>query len=118
MQKIGTLVLLGLLAAEPLLAQDAAEGETVFQRRCSACHTIDGANRVGPSLQGVVGRDAGTFDGFRYSGAMEESGLMWDAETLMKYLENPRDMVPGTRMVLRLPDEEDRRNVVEFLATR
>ncbi|SDI63804.1 cytochrome c [Alloyangia pacifica] len=118
MKKLGTFVLLGLLAGEPLMAQDVAEGETVFQRRCAACHTLDGSNRVGPSLQGVVGREAGTAEGFRYSGAMEGSGLVWDAETLVQYLENPRDMVPGTRMVLRLPDEKDRRNVVDFLSTQ
>ncbi|WP_226623566.1 c-type cytochrome [Alloyangia pacifica] len=118
MKKIETFVLLGLLAGGPLSAQDAAEGETVFQRRCAACHTLDGSNRVGPSLQGLVGREAGTAEGFRYSGAMAESGLIWEPETLVQYLENPRDMVPGTRMVLRLPDEEDRRNVVEFLSTQ
>lgn len=111
------LATLAVLAAGPVAAQDIAAGETTFRQRCAACHTVDGANRTGPTLLGVVGREAGSVEGFRYSGALADSGLTWSAELLEQFLENPRDMVRGTRMVQRLPSAEDRANVVGYLAT-
>ncbi|MBO6507183.1 MAG: cytochrome c family protein [Roseibium sp.] len=79
---------------------DAAAGEKVF-RKCKACHVVDSdQNRVGPSLQGLIGRQPGTFDGFKYSNAMIEfgDGKVWDEELLTVYLAKPREMVKGTRM--------------------
>lgn len=108
-------MILGITLAAPgrVLAQDDA-GEKVF-KRCAACHAIgEGAkNKVGPELNGLFGRTAGTLPDFNYSDAMKaagEGGLVWDAETLRTYLENPKAMVPGTKMTfagLRKPEDLD-----------
>lgn len=98
---------------------DAAEGERVFAR-CMACHRVGpDAQSVptGPTLNGVVDRPAGSLSDFTYSDAMANSGLVWDFETLMAFLEAPQRLVPGTRMAFPgLPDEEDRANVIAYLA--
>lgn len=92
---------LALVAAPSLADGDAKAGAAVF-RKCSACHTAtEPANRVGPSLMGVVGRPAASFDGYSYSDAMKAfgaEGKVWDEATLSEYLLSPRAMVSGTRM--------------------
>jgi cytochrome c len=98
-------------------AQDAALGEKVFLK-CKACHQIgEGAkNAVGPVLNGVVGRKAGTYPGYNYSDANKNSGITWDEATLKEYLKNPRAKVPGTKMIFPgLPKEEDINNVIAYL---
>jgi len=101
---------------------DPAAGESLF-RQCSACHMIgeNASNRLGPALTGVVGRLAGSVEGFRYSSAMEakgEEGMIWTGPVLRDYLEDPRSYVPGTRMAYNgLRDEQDRNDLVSYLAT-
>jgi cytochrome c2 len=107
-------VVLGAAWPTPSRAQDdeAAAGEKVF-KRCGACHAIgEGAkNKVGPELNGIIGRTAGTAEGFTYSDAMTEAGaagLVWNADTLAEYLANPKAKVPGTKMTfagLKKPEE-------------
>lgn len=111
---IAGVVLFGSHAA--LADGDAAAGEKVF-RKCKACHSVEaGKNKVGPSLHGVIGRDAGTEEGFKYSDAMKESGIVWDEETLDAYLKKPKELVPGTRMAFPgLKDEQDRLDVIAYL---
>lgn len=71
---------------------------------------------TGPSLQTVFGRKAGSVASFnRYSEALKKSGLTWDADTLDRYLENPRKVVPGTTMTALVAKADDRRNVIAFL---
>ena len=96
---------------------DPAKGEQTF-KVCKTCHQIgEGAkNFVGPKLNGVVGRKAGTVEGYNYSDANKNSGLTWDEATLTKYLKNPREMVPGTKMAFPgLPKDEDIANVIAYL---
>ena len=95
---------------------DAAAGEKVFAK-CKACHVIDKpANRVGPTLMGVVGRQAGHVDGFKYSEAMKDSGLTWDDATLDQYLADPKGFIPKNKMAFAgLKDEKDRQNVIAYL---
>jgi cytochrome c len=98
-------------------AQDAAAGEKVFAK-CKICHQIgEGAkNFVGPVLNGVVGRKAGTYPGYHYSDANKNSGIAWDEATLKEYLKNPQKMVPGTKMVFPgLTSDEDIANVIAYL---
>jgi cytochrome c len=98
-------------------AQDAAAGEKVFAK-CKLCHQIgEGAkNFVGPVLNGVVGRKAGTYPGYHYSDANKNSGITWTEANLKEYLKNPQKMVPGTKMVFPgLPSEEDIDNVIAYL---
>jgi cytochrome c len=99
-------------------AQDAAAGKGVFAP-CSACHSVDGSNGVGPSLQGVVGRKAGSFAGFRYSRAMKNAGLTWDAASLDAYIADPQKAVPGNVMPFSgIADARQRADLIAYLATR
>ncbi|MCV0396284.1 MAG: c-type cytochrome [Rhizobiaceae bacterium] len=114
---------LGLLAATSSAgAQDAAAGEKVFAR-CKACHAVGegAANRVGPHLNGVVGRAAGAIEGYKYSPAMTEKageGLVWDEPSLTRYLENPRGFLKGTKMAFAgLKKPQEIADIIAYLAT-
>jgi cytochrome c len=105
-------VLAGSLGAAS--AQDAALGEKVFLK-CKACHQIgEGAkDAVGPVLNGVVGRKAGTYPDYSYSDVNKNSGVTWDVATLKEYLKNPRAKVPGTKMIFPgSPKDADIDNVI------
>ena len=98
---------------------DTAKGATIFNK-CKACHTLEaGKNKIGPSLQGVIGRTAGTVEGFKYSEAMKAAGaggLVWSEETLDKYLTAPKQFVPGNKMPFPgLPKADDRENVIAYI---
>ena len=82
------------------LAQDAAEGEKSF-RKCAPCHSVgaDATNKVGPLLNGLDGRPAGTVAGFNYSDANKGSGITWGEAVFKEYIKDPRAKVPGTKMV-------------------
>lgn len=93
-----------------------AKGKRVFNK-CKACHSLkEGKNKIGPSLAGILGRKAGSVDGFKYSKAMKGSGIVWTEETLEDYLKNPKKYVPGTKMLFPgLKKEADRENVIAYL---
>ncbi|TCL93652.1 cytochrome c [Rhizobium sp. PP-WC-2G-219] len=98
---------------------DSRAGERVF-RKCGACHTATGPeNRVGPSLQGVVGRPVAHVASYGYSGAMTafaSDGKVWDEARLSAYLLAPRAMVPGTRMSFAgLKTDKDIADVIAYL---
>jgi cytochrome c len=116
--QIGLAIMLTMaVSAVSARAQDAAEGEKVFIK-CKACHQIgEGAkNAIGPVLNGVVGRPAGSYPGYSYSDANKTSGITWDEATLKVYLKNPRAKVPGTKMIFPgLTKEEDIDNVIAYL---
>jgi cytochrome c len=98
-------------------AQDAAAGEKVFAK-CKICHQVgEGArNAVGPVLNGVVGRKAGTYPDYHYSDANKNSGITWDEAALKQYLSDPKAKVPGTKMVFPgLKSDEDIANVIAYL---
>ena len=107
---------------------DPAAGEKAF-RKCAACHTLDGRSRTGPTLQGVIGRTAGTVDGFRYSPdviAAGEAGVVWDPETITVFLADPNAFLAEatghdsarTRKRNRYPDEQLRLDIAAFLGSR
>ncbi len=91
---------LAAIAAAPAHAQDAEAGQKTFIV-CRACHQIgpNAKNGVGPELNGVVGRKAGTVAGYSYSEANKTSGITWDEATLTTYLANPQAVVKGTKMI-------------------
>jgi cytochrome c len=98
-------------------AQDAAAGENTF-KICKACHQIgEGAkNSIGPVLNGIVGRKAGTYPDYTYSDANKNSGIVWDEATLTVYLKDPRAKVPGTKMsFVGLKKDSDIDNVIAYL---
>lgn len=111
------------LATLPAMAQDdlVADGEKIF-KRCAACHAVgEGAKqRVGPTLNGIIGRTVGTEEGFKYSPAMVkagEGGMVWDETTLDGYLANPKASMPGNKMAFPgLKKEEDRQAVIAYIA--
>ncbi len=102
--------------AELLATADAGAGEKIF-RKCRACHKLeDGKNGIGPSLWGVIGRDIASAEGFKYSDAMKGQEGNWSGAKLFIYLENPRGVVPGTKMKFPgLKDAHDRINVITYL---
>jgi len=101
-------------------AGDAGEGKKVFTRVCGACHTdqANGPRKLGPTLFGVVGRKAGSVEGFRYSTANKDSGITWTPEVLDEYLKDPKAKVPGTIMAFAgLKNDTERQNVIAYLQT-
>jgi cytochrome c len=98
-------------------AQDAAAGEKVFAK-CRACHQVGETAKqgVGPILNGLVGRKAGTIEGYNYTEANKNSGLTWDEATLADYLKNPKAKIPGTKMIFPgLPKDDEITNIIAFL---
>lgn len=111
--------LLGGAFAFPAAAQDgdAAAGQRVFNQ-CRACHTLEpGKHMLGPSLHGIVGKKAGTVEGFRnYSPALQKSDVVWTEENIAKYMMDPKGFIPGNRMVfVGLKRPEDIQNVIAFI---
>ncbi|MGF1476886.1 MAG: c-type cytochrome [Geminicoccaceae bacterium] len=98
---------------------DPEEGEKVF-RRCRACHVVDQEqNRVGPHLVGIMGREAGSVEGFNYSDAMKNSGITWNEETIAAYLADPKGYIPGNRMAFAgLRQEQQITDVIAYLAAQ
>ena len=106
---------LSLLALHTAQAQDPAAGALVFNQ-CATCHSVNGSNGIGPSLQGIAGRKAGSFPGFEYSRAMKANTTVWDAVSLNAYLGDPHGMVPGNLMPFSgLLDATQRANLIAYL---
>lgn len=108
-----------ILGAFPasIVAQDPDKGAALF-RQCAACHSlVPGQHLTGPSLAGIMGRKAGTAEGFgRYSPAMKQSNVEWSAETIDPWLKSPGEFIPGTSM--RVPGIDDpaaRRELIAYL---
>jgi len=110
---------MALASGSAMADGDAAKGKKVF-KKCKACHTADkgGKNRVGPNLFGIVGAKAGAVAGYRYSGAMKESGLTWDEATLDKFLKKPKKLVKKTKMSFSgLKKEDQREDLIAYLSS-
>lgn len=105
-------------ASAGALAGDPAAGQKVFAI-CKACHQVGetAKNAVGPKLNGVIGRPAGSAEGFKYSEAMKESGLTWDEANLAEYLKDPKAKVPGNKMTYAgLKDDTKIADVIAYLS--
>jgi cytochrome c len=90
-----------LAATGTARAQDVAGGEQVFKRLCTACHDVGedaSVRKLGPPLNGLEGRKAGTIEGFNYTPANKNSGIIWGDESFAKYIKAPLQEMPGTRM--------------------
>jgi cytochrome c len=112
-----SMFILAGLTATPGYAQDAGHGKNIF-KACAVCHATDHTNHVGPGLEGIIGRKAGSVPGFRYSKAMKKSGIVWDAKILGAYLGSPQKVVPGNRMPYAgLKNAADRADVIAYLTT-
>jgi len=123
----------------PAFAQDVENGASVFQRQCQNCHNVvDDAGevlagrpnmRTGPNLYGVIGRQAGTYDGFRYGNdlvaAGADAGLVWSEDEIITYVQDPRGYLrekldnkrARSQMAFQLRSESDAADVAAYLAT-
>jgi len=93
---------------------DPVHGKIVYQA-CMGCHSLDDDD-VGPRHRGVVGRVAGTVPGYAYSPALKNSHIVWNQETLDRWLTNPQGLVPGAKMFFAMPQPQDRADVIAYLA--
>lgn len=111
---VASLALAGAASAQT--AGDPVKGKAVYNR-CVACHDMKpGVNKIGPSLNGIVGRKSATVPGFNYSPAMKKAGLTWDPATLDAFLEKPMKQIPGNRMAfVGVPKPEDRANLIAYM---
>ncbi len=110
-QLAAAVVLLG--AAYPVAAQqgDIGKGSALFATHCSECHSMkEGKNKKGPSLFATLGSKAAQREGFAYSDALRNSQLVWNAETLSRYIANPKTAVPGGKMKYDGLDSASERN--------
>ncbi len=98
------------------LTGDKAAGERVFAK-CRTCHVTDpGVNRIGPSLAGIVGHEAGAIKGFNYTDANKNSGITWTEDKMFQYLEKPQRVIPKTKMIFAgLPDAQQRADLIAYL---
>jgi cytochrome c len=96
----------------------AKSDPSVFSRYCSVCHSIEeGKNKFGPSLAKIVGRRSASIQDYAYSEPMKKLGVVWTSETLDKYLTNPAEMVPGTRMAFPgIKNQDERKALIDYLA--
>jgi cytochrome c len=94
--------------ASHALAQDLTAGEAAF-RKCQACHDVGetAKNKLGPELNGLDGKKAGTAEGYAYSDGNKNSGIVWREATFKEYLEDPQEKIPGTKMILSVKNEKE-----------
>jgi cytochrome c len=116
---LAALALLAASSPAALAAGDVEKGKAVF-KRCQVCHVHDTkTNKVGPHLGDVVGRKAGSVEGFHYSDAMKkkgEEGLTWTEENIATYLKDPKAFVPGNKMVfVGLKKDDEIADVIAYL---
>ena len=105
------------IAQQALIVGSHDAGATIF-KQCMACHQVgpNARNGIGPVLNGVVGRPAGAYLGYSYSSANKDSGLVWDEETLARYLRAPAEVVPRTKMIFfGLKKTQDAADVIAYL---
>jgi cytochrome c oxidase assembly protein subunit 11 len=95
-------------------APDPKRGEALFAERCGACHSLE-TNKTGPLLGGVIGRVAGTVSRYNYSPALHRAGLRWSADALDHWLTDPRKLIPGVRMPVRVLDPATRRDIIAYI---
>jgi cytochrome c len=117
---LGAFLTLVPIAGSKAQSGDPEAGRRVFNQ-CTACHTINqgGPNRVGPNLHGVMGRKAGSIEGFRYSANLKqlgEGGHVWNEETLRPYLQNPKAVAPqGIMAFPGLRNEQQLNDVIAYV---
>ncbi|WP_460164051.1 c-type cytochrome [Pseudomonas sp. S2_F03] len=110
----------GVLSLQAHAAGDAEAGATLFKRICGGCHQVGESARgsFGPQLNGIFGRHSASTTDYQYSDAMKAANIIWTRETLTAYLEDPKKVVPGTRMIFwGLSDPEKIENLLAYLQT-
>src|ERR671930_516447 len=108
---VRALVIGAMILAVPTchaVAQDLAAGEAAF-RKCQPCHDVGetAKNKLGPELNGLDGKKAGTAEGYAYSDGNKNSGIVWSEGSFKEYLENPQEKISGTKMILSVKNEKE-----------
>ena len=117
MKRRHAFALAALLAPGPASAAgDAGRGETLYEA-CQDCHSLD-KNDVGPRHRGVFGRKAASLPDYDYSDALKSANIVWNEETLDKWLTDPQALAPGAKMFFHLENAQDRADVIAFLKER
>jgi len=98
------------------LVGDAGRGETLYEA-CTDCHSLD-KNDVGPRHRGVFGRKAASLPDYDYSDALKSANIIWNEETLDKWLTDPQAVAPGAKMFFHLDNPQDRADVIAYLKER
>jgi cytochrome c len=119
MMTIRFLMTVSLMALAPnvVLAQDLAAGEKSF-KKCVTCHDVGptAKNKVGPIMNGLEGRKSGTIAGYNYSQANKDSGIVWNDETFLEYIKDPKAKIPNTKMVFAgIKNEAEAKSLWAFL---
>ena len=96
------------------LPGNASRGADLYEAKCGACHSLD-SNRIGPKHRGVFGRKSATAPGFRYTAALKKLNVVWNRQTLDRWLQSPTAMAPGTAMGYRLTVPQERADVIAYL---
>src|SRR5436309_8756536 len=111
---IGAMVLAASVAHA--IAQDISAGEAAF-RKCQICHDVgeEAKNKLGPELNGLDGRKAGTAEGYAYSEGNKNSGIVWSEASFKEYLQNPQEKIPGTKMILSVNNEKELADLWTYL---
>jgi cytochrome c len=105
------------LAAAPCqgyAAGDPIRGEKLYEDSCKACHALD-RNGIGPKHRGVFGRTSGTVRDYQYSDPLQNSGIVWNEETLDKWLTDSQAFLPGNKMFFPVEDAQERSDLIAFL---
>ncbi len=115
------LAILAVAMIPPALAEslegDVARGRTLY-KKCQGCHPLKPGkhNSWGPNLHGVIGRKAGSAEGYGYSDALQAADFIWTAERLEEFLRDPKAYLPGVTMVLKpLPDAQARADIIAYI---
>ncbi len=117
MLRYPAIVLVALVCATPVLCADANAGKNTFRQQCALCHSAepgDNGGAQGPNLNGVFGRPAASDPRFGYTKALKAAKLTWDAATLNRFLTSPNTVVPGSAMVVAVPKDSDRANLIAY----
>ena len=115
---VPAMALLGVVGAAR--ADTAGDNQMAYNNACRTCHSFkEGDNRLGPSLHGIVGRKSGTLEGFAFSSAMKSAGIVWDEQTLDKFIANPDQVVSGNGMkpYTGMSDAKQRGEIIAYLKT-
>lgn len=111
------LVMKAAVAQMPLPEAKPPDGPTLFKQQCATCHTdnLTDPVRQGPSLFGIIGRRAGSVEGFHYSAGFAKADFVWDAARIDTWITNPQAMIPGAVMAYRQPKPETRAAIIDYL---
>jgi cytochrome c len=105
-------------SSQPAPMHDALAAAPAAFNTCRSCHSVEpGRNIVGPTLHGIVGSKAAEVEGYPFSPALRNSGIVWTRDALDRWLQGPMTMVPGTKMVMSVPNAQARKDIIDYLET-